>query len=255
MSVISEKYQSDLFPLSDDWQDDVRSSLYFQIWCSWVSDSGLVVWSPGYDSDDLGSIPGRVNFLKFQIWIPLIFSHVQGSIYTHLDWNYHNHRGLVGVGDGLLTVRFSVRFLRSRIPGTGHPVEASRCRTCQRQWTDHPLNLCHAHRESMRHRPVAQSWKWWLKNILVSQLSSSSPLESSERGFLFMLAPTLRNWQHNITPSTHPYKYFELLKPCPIPLQIYWAVETMPCTLWNSVWDYGAWSAASSGKRPGAFRL
>ena len=35
------------------------------------------------------------------------------------------------------------------------------------------------------------------------------------------LAPTLRNGQHNITPSTHPYKYFELLKPCPVPLQIY----------------------------------
>ena len=31
------------------------------------------------------------------------------------------------------------------------------------------------------------------------------------------LAPTLRNEQHNITPSTHPYKYIELLKPCPVP--------------------------------------
>ena len=101
MSVISEKYQSGLFPLSDDWQDDVRSSLYFQIWCSWVSDSGLVVWSPGNDSDDLGSIPGRVNFLKFQISIPLIFSHVQGYIYTHLDWNYHNHRGLVALSQSV----------------------------------------------------------------------------------------------------------------------------------------------------------
>ena len=125
MSVISEKYQSDLFPLSDDWQDDVRSSLYFQIWCSWVSDSGLVVWSPGNDSDDLGSIPGRVNFLKFQISIPLIFSHVQGYIYTHLDWNYHNHRRLVGVGVGLMTVRFSVRFHVGRIAGPDQPREAS----------------------------------------------------------------------------------------------------------------------------------
>ena len=109
MSVISEKYQSGLFPLSDDWQDDVRSSLYFQIWCSWVSDSGLVVWSPGNDSDDLGSIPGRVKFLKFQILIPLIFSHVQGYIYTHLDWNYHNHHSLVALCQSIeLMVKSSI---------------------------------------------------------------------------------------------------------------------------------------------------
>ena len=83
MSVISEKYQSDLFPLSDDWQDDVRSSLYFQIWCSWVSDSGLVVWSLGNDSDDLGSIPGRVNFWNFKFWF-LWYFHMFRGIYTHI---------------------------------------------------------------------------------------------------------------------------------------------------------------------------
>ena len=97
------------FPHPGDWQDDVRSSLYFQIWCSWVSDSGLVVWSPGNDSDDLGSIPGRVNFLKFQISIPLIFSHVQGYIYTHLDWNYHNHHSLVALCQSIeLMVKSSI---------------------------------------------------------------------------------------------------------------------------------------------------
>ena len=37
---------------------------------------------------------------------------------------------------------------------------------------------------------------------------------------LATLAPTLRNGQHNITPSTHPYKYIEPLKPCPLPLQV-----------------------------------
>ena len=34
----------------------------------------------GNDSDDMGSIPGRVNFLKFRISIPMTFSHVQGYI-------------------------------------------------------------------------------------------------------------------------------------------------------------------------------
>jgi hypothetical protein len=33
-------------PPSDDWQDDVRSSLYIHFWCSWVSTSGVVVWTP-----------------------------------------------------------------------------------------------------------------------------------------------------------------------------------------------------------------
>ena len=96
-------------PSPGDWQDDVRSSLYFQIWCSCICASGLVVWSPGNDSDDLGSIPGRVNFLKFQIWIPLIFSHVQGYIYTHLDWNYHNHHSLVALCQSIeLMVKSSI---------------------------------------------------------------------------------------------------------------------------------------------------
>ena len=53
------------------------------------------------------------------------------------------------------------------------------------------------------------------------------------------IAPTLRNEQHNIAPGSHPEIYFELLKPCPIPLQIYWAVETIPSTLWNCMWAYG----------------
>ena len=34
------------------------------------------------------------------------------------------------------------------------------------------------------------------------------------------LAPTLRNGQHNITPSPYPYKYIEPLKACPLPLQV-----------------------------------
>ena len=37
------------------------------------------------DTDDLGSIPGGVNFLKFRISIPMTFSHVQGYIQTHLN--------------------------------------------------------------------------------------------------------------------------------------------------------------------------
>ena len=70
----------------------IFSDLMFLYMKQWSS--GMIT---GYDSDDLGSIPGRVNFLKFQIWIPLIFSHVLGYIYTHLDWNYHNHCGLVAL--------------------------------------------------------------------------------------------------------------------------------------------------------------
>ena len=84
--------------------------LYMKQWSS-----GMIT---GYDSDDLGLIPGRVNFLKFQIWIPMIFSHVQGYILTHLDLNNHNHRGLVGVGVGLLTVRSSVRSSGGQNSGT-----------------------------------------------------------------------------------------------------------------------------------------
>ena len=84
--------------------------------------SGMIT---GYDSDDLGSIPGRVNFLKFQIWIPMIFSHVQGYILTHLDLNNHNHRGLVGVGVGLMTLRSLVRSHVGRIAGLDQPREAS----------------------------------------------------------------------------------------------------------------------------------
>jgi hypothetical protein len=45
---------------------------------------GMNQWSGGMiaanDSADLGSIPGGVNFLKFQISIPMTFSHVQGYI-------------------------------------------------------------------------------------------------------------------------------------------------------------------------------
>ena len=67
--------------------------LYMRQWSS-----GMIT---GYDSDDLGSIPGRVNFWKFQIWIPLIFSDVLGYIYTHLDRNYHNHRGLVALSQSV----------------------------------------------------------------------------------------------------------------------------------------------------------
>ena len=85
--------------------------------------SGMIT---GYDSADPGSIPGRVNFLKFQISIPMTFSHVQGYIYHNLDCNYHNHRGLVGVGVGLMTLRLLVRSHVGRIAGLDQPREASR---------------------------------------------------------------------------------------------------------------------------------
>ena len=82
----------------------IFSDLMFLYMCQWSS--GIIA---GNDSDDLGSIPGRVNFLKFQISIPLIFSHVQGYIYTHLDWNYHNHHSLVALCQSIeLMVKSSI---------------------------------------------------------------------------------------------------------------------------------------------------
>jgi hypothetical protein len=64
-------------------------------------------------------------FLIFRISLPMIFSHVLGHIYTHFYWNNHNHLGLVGVGVGLLTVRFSVQSHVGRIAGLDQPREAS----------------------------------------------------------------------------------------------------------------------------------
>ncbi len=57
----------------------------------------------GYDLADLGSIPGKVRFLHFQIFVTC-----SGVYIDKFGLKYHNRRGLVGVGVGLMTMRFSV---------------------------------------------------------------------------------------------------------------------------------------------------
>ena len=86
--------------------------------------NGLAVKAFGirvHDLWDLGSIPEKVIFLKFWISSPLMFSCVLGHIYTHFYWNNPNHLGLVGVGVGLLTVRFTVRSHVGRITDLINP--------------------------------------------------------------------------------------------------------------------------------------
>ena len=110
------------FPHPGDWQDDVRSSLYCHFWCSYIWTTSLVVWSPQMTRQTWVRFPGRSIFWNFKISIPMTFSHVQGHIYHNLDWNYHNHRGLVGVGVGLMTLRSLVRSHVGRIRDLINPV-------------------------------------------------------------------------------------------------------------------------------------
>ncbi len=54
-----------------DWQDNVRSSLYTHFWWCYIWTTSPLVWSPCTTRTTLvrlGSIPGRVNFLKFEIF-------------------------------------------------------------------------------------------------------------------------------------------------------------------------------------------
>ena len=90
-------------------------SLYMTLWSSGISH---LVTQTTMRSSVRFLIYANFKFWIFEFpWSPGISWH----IYTHLDWNNHNHRGLVGVGVGLLTVRFSVRSHVGRITDLINP--------------------------------------------------------------------------------------------------------------------------------------
>ena len=94
-------------------------SLYMTLWSSGISH---LVTQTTMRSSVRFLIYANLNF-KFLnslevLWYPGIYRHI-------LTWNNHNHLGLVGVGVGLLTVRFSVRSHVGRIAGLDQPREAS----------------------------------------------------------------------------------------------------------------------------------
>ena len=66
-------------PSPGDWQDDVRSSLYFQIWCSCIWDSGLVVWSPD---------------MTLMTWVRFLAGSIFWNFKFRFLWYFHMFRGI-----------------------------------------------------------------------------------------------------------------------------------------------------------------
>jgi hypothetical protein len=129
--VISEKKVTEKSTPPDDWQDDVRSSLYTHFWCFYTRTSSLVVKSLGMTLMTWVQFLGGSIFWNLKFSIPMTFSHVQGYIYHHLDWNNHNHRGLVALYQSIeLIVKGSIPVKPECLRGPGggyHGLQVDGC--------------------------------------------------------------------------------------------------------------------------------